>query len=73
MWRIVLLANFAGTLFGTLFWAFAPGLSPGLEGAMLEVSRRIHRLRMAPCFRLSGLGRSKGAVLLRQNQRLPHR
>lgn len=41
MWGIVLLANFAGTLFAALFCSFAPVLSPDLKGTMLEISRHI--------------------------------
>jgi formate-nitrite transporter family protein len=44
MWSIVLLANFAGTLFAALFCTFAPVLAPELKAAMLEISRQI----MAP-------------------------
>jgi formate-nitrite transporter family protein len=44
MWSIVLLANFAGTLFAALFCTFAPVLAPDLKAAMLEISRQI----MAP-------------------------
>jgi formate/nitrite transporter FocA (FNT family) len=41
MWTIVLLANFAGTLFAALFCTFTPVLTPELYGAMLEISRQI--------------------------------
>lgn len=41
MWGVVLLANFAGTLFAALFCTFTPVLSPALYGGMLEISRQI--------------------------------
>lgn len=41
MWGVVLLANFAGTLFAALFCAFTPVLTPELYHAMLEISRHI--------------------------------
>jgi formate-nitrite transporter family protein len=41
MWSIVLLANFAGTMFAALFCTFTPVLEPELKGAMLEISRAI--------------------------------
>jgi formate-nitrite transporter family protein len=41
MWSIVLVANFAGTLFAALFCTFTPVLAPELKGAMLEISRAI--------------------------------
>ena len=44
MWGIVLLANFAGTLFAALFYAFAPALTPELKSGMLEISRQISML-----------------------------
>jgi formate/nitrite transporter FocA (FNT family) len=41
MWGVVLLANFAGTLFAALFCAFTPVLTPELYGSMLEISRHL--------------------------------
>jgi formate-nitrite transporter family protein len=41
MWGIVLLANFAGTLFAALFCVFTPVLTPELYGSMLEISRHL--------------------------------
>ena len=41
MWGIVLLANFAGTLFAALFCTFTPVLAPELKSGMLEISRHI--------------------------------
>jgi hypothetical protein len=41
MWGIVLLANFAGTLFAALFCTFTPVLSPELKSGMLEISRQL--------------------------------
>jgi formate/nitrite transporter FocA (FNT family) len=41
MWSIVLIANFAGTLFAALFCTFTPVLTPELKDAMLEISRQI--------------------------------
>ena len=40
MWSIVLVANFAGTLFAALFCTFTPVLAPELKDAMLEISRQ---------------------------------
>ena len=41
MWGIVLLANFAGTLFAALFCTFTPVLTPELKDGMLEISRQL--------------------------------
>jgi formate-nitrite transporter family protein len=41
MWGVVLLANFAGTLFAALFSTYTPTLGPELYNNMLEVSRHI--------------------------------
>lgn len=41
MWGIVLLANFAGTLFAALFCTFTPVLTPELKSGMLEISRQL--------------------------------
>ena len=41
MWAIVLLANFAGTLFAALFSTFTPVLTPELYNGMLDISRQI--------------------------------
>jgi formate/nitrite transporter FocA (FNT family) len=41
MWGIVLVANFAGTLFAALFCTFTPVLAPELKDAMLQISRAI--------------------------------
>jgi formate-nitrite transporter family protein len=41
MWGIVLLANFAGTLFAALFCTFTPVLTPALYGTMLEISHQL--------------------------------
>ena len=41
MWGIVLLANFAGTLFAALFCTFTPVLTPELTSGMLDISRQI--------------------------------
>lgn len=41
MWIIVLVANFAGTLFAALFCSFTPVLTPQLSDGMLELSRHI--------------------------------
>lgn len=41
MWGVVLLANFAGTLFAALFSTYTPTLGPELYDGMLEVSRHI--------------------------------
>jgi formate-nitrite transporter family protein len=41
MWGVVLVANFAGTLFAALFSTFTPVLTPELYGGMLDISRQI--------------------------------
>ena len=41
MWGVVLLANFAGTLFAALFSTFTPVLTPQFYAGMLEISRHI--------------------------------
>lgn len=41
MWGVVLIANFAGTLFAALFCEFTPVLTPELFNGMIEVSRHI--------------------------------
>ena len=41
MWAVVLLANFAGTLFAALFSTFTPVLSPELLNGMVDISRQI--------------------------------
>ena len=41
LWAVVLLANFAGTLFAALFSTFAPVISSELLQGMLEISRQI--------------------------------
>jgi formate/nitrite transporter FocA (FNT family) len=41
MWGVVLLANFAGTLFAALFTTYTPVLTPELYNGMLDVSRHI--------------------------------
>ena len=41
MWAIVLVANFAGTLFAALFSTFTPVLTPELFNGMLDISRQI--------------------------------
>lgn len=41
LWGVVLLANFAGTLFAALFSTYTPTLGPDLYNGMLEVSRHI--------------------------------
>lgn len=41
MWGVVLIANFAGTLFAALFCAFTPVLTPALYNTMLEISRHL--------------------------------
>jgi formate/nitrite transporter FocA (FNT family) len=41
MWSVVLIANFAGTLFAALFCTFTPVLSPDLYGGMLDISHHI--------------------------------
>src|ERR1700761_8357424 len=38
LWAVVLLANFAGTLFAALFSTFTPVISPELLHGMLEIS-----------------------------------
>jgi formate/nitrite transporter FocA (FNT family) len=39
LWLIVLLANFAGTIFAAVFCYYFPVISPGLRAGMLEISR----------------------------------
>ncbi|WP_423956807.1 formate/nitrite transporter family protein [Bradyrhizobium sp.] len=41
MWGVVLLANFAGTLFAAAFCSFSPVISAELRAEMLEISRQI--------------------------------
>jgi formate/nitrite transporter FocA (FNT family) len=41
MWSVVLIANFAGTLFAALFCRFTPVLTPELFNGMLDISRHI--------------------------------
>jgi formate/nitrite transporter FocA (FNT family) len=41
MWAVVLLANFAGTLFAALFSTFTPVVSPELLSGMVDLSRQI--------------------------------
>jgi len=41
MWGVVLVANFAGTLFAALFCTFTPVLTPDLFHGMLDISRHI--------------------------------
>jgi len=41
MWGVVLIANFAGTLFAALFCRFTPVLTPELFNGMLDISRHI--------------------------------
>jgi formate-nitrite transporter family protein len=41
LWAVVLLANFAGTLFAALFSTFTPVISPDLLHGMLDISRQI--------------------------------
>ncbi|MGC1780403.1 MAG: formate/nitrite transporter family protein [Xanthobacteraceae bacterium] len=41
MWSVVLIANFAGTLFAALFCKFTPVLTPDLFNGMIEISRHI--------------------------------
>jgi formate-nitrite transporter family protein len=41
MWAVVLVANFAGTLFAALFCNFTPVLTPELRNGMLEISRHL--------------------------------
>jgi formate-nitrite transporter family protein len=41
MWGVVLLANFAGTLFAALFCDLTPVLTPEIKAGMLEISRHI--------------------------------
>lgn len=41
MWALVLVANFAGTLFAALFSTFTPVLTPELFNGMLDISRQI--------------------------------
>lgn len=39
LWAVVLLANFAGTLFAAAFCSFTPAIDPDLKREMLELSR----------------------------------
>jgi len=41
MWSVVLIANFAGTLFAALFCKFTPVLTPELYNGMLDISRHV--------------------------------
>jgi formate/nitrite transporter FocA (FNT family) len=41
MWSVVLVANFAGTLFAALFCRFTPVLTPELFNGMLDISHHI--------------------------------
>ena len=41
MWAVVLLANFAGTLFAALFSTFTPVISPELLNGMVDISGQI--------------------------------
>jgi formate/nitrite transporter FocA (FNT family) len=41
MWSVVLIANFAGTLFAALFCTFTPVLTPELFSSMLDISHHI--------------------------------
>jgi formate/nitrite transporter FocA (FNT family) len=41
MWAVVLVANFAGTLFAALFCNYAPVLTPELKNGMLDLARQI--------------------------------
>jgi formate/nitrite transporter FocA (FNT family) len=41
MWSVVLVANFAGTLFAALFCTYTPVLTPELHGSMIEISRHL--------------------------------
>jgi formate-nitrite transporter family protein len=41
MWAVVLLANFAGTLFAALFSTYTPVVPPELLGGMVDISRQI--------------------------------
>jgi formate/nitrite transporter FocA (FNT family) len=41
MWGVVLIANFAGTLFAAVFCMFTPVLTPELLNGMLEISHQI--------------------------------
>jgi formate/nitrite transporter FocA (FNT family) len=41
LWAVVLLANFAGTLFASAFCSFTPVLTPELKREMLEISRHV--------------------------------
>ena len=50
MWGVVLIANFAGTLFAALFCAFTPVLTPELYNTMLEISRHLLGHGMAETF-----------------------
>jgi formate/nitrite transporter FocA (FNT family) len=44
LWAIVLVANFAGTLFAAAFCRYAPVLSPDLKAGMLAVARDLKSL-----------------------------
>ncbi len=41
LWSVVLIANFAGTLFAALFCRFTPVLTPELFNGMIDISRHI--------------------------------
>lgn len=41
MWSVVLIANFAGTLFAAVFCKFTPVLTPDLFNGMIDISRHI--------------------------------
>jgi len=41
LWSVVLIANFAGTLFAALFCKFTPVLTPELFNGMIDISRHI--------------------------------
>jgi len=41
LWAVVLLANFAGTLFAAAFCSFTPVVTPELKREMLEISRHV--------------------------------
>lgn len=41
LWAVVLLANFAGTLFAAAFCSFTPAITPELKHEMLEISRHV--------------------------------
>jgi formate/nitrite transporter FocA (FNT family) len=50
MWGVVLIANFAGTLFAALFSTFTPVLTPDLFHGMLDISRGILGHSLAETF-----------------------